>query len=315
MSAEALELSDSVVDHSAIAHMAPAMARAWLPSWLDGYVDAPDAVRARFAAELRAGLGGEPDAAVSAMLAAYASAGEEYRLYSADPLARRLSRRSMIALLSDTKLEGLHLLRAAVAEGPCLLVCNHVSYADTQATDVVLARNGAEDLADALVAVAGPKVYDTFFRRMAAICLNTLKTAQSAGLSQNEAGLSPREVGRVALETVRQAGELMAAGRLILLYAEGSRTRTGRLQPFLRAVTRYCALPGVRIVPVAQSGTDVLFPVDARAMRPAAIRLAFGDAVLPKDGGARVALEETWRRIAALLPERQRPAADTPAVA
>jgi len=300
-------------DPKLLAGLPPENARALLPAWLDGYLDAPDSVRSRFAAELNAALAETSDAALSAMLAALATVGDEYRLYPADPLARLMSRRSMPTLLTGATLEGLPFLRHAAAAGPCLLVCNHLSYADTQVTDLVMFQSGAEDLADAVIAIAGPKVYDTFFRHMAAICLNTLKTVQSTGIGDNEAGLSPREVGRIALGTLRQAGELMTAGRLPLLYAEGTRTRTGRLQPFLRAVTKYCAFRGMRIVPVAISGTDVLFPLLAHGMRPAAVRLAFGEPVEAEAGKAREALEEIWHRIAALLPEPHQPAPGTPA--
>lgn len=301
-------------DPRLVAGLPPETARAMLPAWLDSHLDAPQSVRSRFASELGAVLSETSDDELSAMLAALATVGDEYLPYLADPLARRMSRRSMPTLLTDATLEGLPLLRHAVAAGPCLLVCNHLSYADTQMTDLVMFQNGAEDLADAVIAVAGPKVYDTFFRRMAAICLNTIKTVQSTGIGDNEAGLSPREVGRIALGTLRQAGELMTAGRLPLLYAEGTRTRTGRLQPFLRAVTKYCAFPGLRIVPAAISGTDVLFPLFAHGMRPAAVRLAFGEPVQAEAGHAREALEETWRRIAALLPEPHQPAPGTPAL-
>ena len=298
-----------------IASLDLTVARQLIPSWLGGFVEAPPEVHARFVARIEAALAETTDDELRDMLRAFAEAGSDYVLYPASTAARRLSRRCMGTLLISADLVGVEHLRAAFESGPTLMLSNHLSYVDTQLTDLCLASSGEEDIADAIVAVAGPKVYGTAFRRMAASCLTTLKTAQSTSLLHNEAGLTPREVGRIALQTIAESGELMRQGRPILIYAEGSRTRTGQLQPFLRAVARYAGLPGVRIIPVAISGTDAIFPVGAEVMRPGPIQLAFGEPVVAAEYGAREAVEEAWRRVAALLPEGYRPTDETPPIA
>jgi 1-acyl-sn-glycerol-3-phosphate acyltransferase len=216
-------------------------------------------------------------------------------------------------MLLDAEVAGVDNLRGALGEGPCLLIGNHVSYADTQLTDALL-HPSAASIADGLVAVAGPKVYETPFRRLATIALNTLKTAQSTGLAQNDASLSPKAVTRIALSTIREVAALTTAGRAVILYAEGTRTRTGRLCSFLRGVTRYFRIEGLRIVPMALAGSDEFFPLGEKAVHPAGVRLAFGEALRPDEWGEAGALEETWRRVAAMLPERQRPAPDVPPI-
>ena len=59
-------------------------------------------------------------------------------------------------LLSDTlrenvllgrEVSGLEHLDAAIEAGPTLVLCNHLSYFDTQATDAALDRVGRPDLA------------------------------------------------------------------------------------------------------------------------------------------------------------------------
>lgn len=296
------------LDYAQVAAMEPALARELVPVWLGSYVEGPESDA--FAEAARAALAQTPDEELRTLLSGFGSVGSEYRLYPAEPAARRISRACMPLLLADLELSGLEAL-AEAARGPCLLLSNHLSYVDTQITDLLLASHLGEALADSVVAVAGPKVYGSPFRRLAALALSTLKTAQSAGLSYNEAGLSPREVARVALHTVEQAGALMAEGHPILIYAEGSRTRTGRLQPFMRAVNRYAALPGVKVVPVAIGGTDQLFPLDARAMRRAPVQLHFCEPFLATETGAKGAIDEAWRRVAAALPERHRPTPET----
>lgn len=298
------------LDYNQVAAMEPALAREVIPVWLASYVDGGPEIDAAFAANAREALARTTDEELRALLGSFVSVGEAYQRYPAQPAARRVSRACMPVLVRDAVVRGLDRLRE-VARGPCLLLSNHLSYVDTQVTDLLLARLAGEEFADGIYAVAGPKVYGSSFRRLAAISLNTLKTAQPSGLATNEAGLSPREVGRIALATVEEAGVLMAEGHPVLIYAEGSRTRTGRLQPFVRAVSRYAALPDVMVVPVAIGGTDELFPLDARTMRPASVQLTFCEPFPAAELGAKAAIDEAWRRVAAALPERHQPAPET----
>lgn len=302
------------LDYGQVAALEPALARQLIPEWLRGYVEGDPARCEAFVQAAREALEATSDEELASLLRSFATIGSQYVLYPAEPAARRLSRAAMPQLLTEARVEGAEGLLEA-ARGRCLLLSNHLSYVDTQVTDLLIASRISEDLADRIVAVAGPKVYGSPFRRLASISLSTLKTAQTAGLAYNEAGLSPREVGRIALATVEQAGELMAEGHPILIYAEGSRTRTGRLQPFLRAVSKYAALPDVTLVPVAIEGTEHVFPLDQKAMRPAAVRLVFGEPFPAAGLGAKGAVEQCWRRVAEALSEDHRPDPETPPLA
>ena len=219
----------------------------------------------------------------------------------------------MPPLVRDAQVDGVDHLRAALRQGPCLLLANHLSYVDTQLSDVLLAAHGAADLADLLVVNAGPKVYDEAFRRLAATSLSTLKTAQSSQLGSNAAALSPREVGRIAIETIAAARALMGEGRPVVLYAEGSRSRTGRLGSFLRPVSKYLRDPAVTVVPMAQWGSELVFPIDGDQLHPAAVGLRFGPAVAA--GAPQERVEQAWHGINALLPPRYQAAVGTAPVA
>lgn len=299
-----------------IASLPPDALRAAAPEWLASHVsDAAAAERATRV--LREVLAEASDADLETLREAFAAAGAEYRFYPANPLARRVSRAYLPAILSGMSVSGLEHLDAFLSGGPArrLLVGNHRSYVDTQLTDAVLVACGRAAVADRVVAIAGPKVYTDAFRRIAAIGLNTRKTAQSSAVATEQDSLTPRQLAAVALETLADCERLMDAGYLPLLYPEGTRTRTRRLQPFLRAAARYLAIPGARVLPVALTGADDAFPLGAAQLGPARVHLAFGApfeaAELPGRTGA---LAEAHARIAALLPPAAQPEPDAPAV-
>lgn len=293
-----------------LAQVDVSLIRAALPAWSAAHVEAPEAVRG----PLREAVGGllaeRSDAEIRALQAYFAEAGTEYRLYPAHPVARAITRVFMATLTGDHDLVGVGHLRRFLEDGPTrrLIVCNHLSYTDTQVTDVVLASEGLADLADRLVAIAGPKVYTEAWRRMAAIALNTRKTAQSSAVATEQDALSPRELAAVAFETIRECERLMDEGMIVLLYPEGTRARNGVLQPFLRAAHRYLSIPGLQVLPLAQTGTEAMYPVDSPIMFPTPVRLAFGEPFAAADyPGKAGALEEAARRVAALLPPAYAP--------
>jgi 1-acyl-sn-glycerol-3-phosphate acyltransferase len=290
-----------------LAHLTPAMARSLMPQWLGTFVVVAPEYEAQMIAQVDDLLSQSTDEEIAAALSHMATFGDGYELYPAQPLARSMTRLYMGALMHEATLTGLEHLRAASARGPVLLMSNHLAYCDTQVKDLLLLRAGAEDVAESIVAVAGPKVYGTVFRRMASAGLSTLKTAQSSGMATNAAGLSPREVAQIALQTVGRARDLMTAGRLVLIYGEGSRSRDGSLQPFLRAVRKYAAVPGLQIVPMAISGTNRMMPIGQVEMVGTPVQLRIGEAVTVETAGRTEAIEETWHRISGMLPEENRP--------
>ncbi|HCH66718.1 MAG TPA: hypothetical protein DFR83_28200 [Deltaproteobacteria bacterium] len=288
----------------------PARARAAIPRWLAGHIT-NNAAAERVEAELVALFSRWSDAQVAAQVdcVAHASMGEHAR--DAEPTCRLVSRTwaHHIALPGDVT--GLSHLRQAAAAGPTLVLCNHLSYIDTTGTDAILHRSGASDLADRLVALAGPKVYDSVFRSYATSCLNTLPTPQSSavtGASRSEM----RALLRRALASIRSAAELMAEGRILLLYAEGTRSRTGRLQPFLKAVARYLDVPDLRVVPMASWGSERIMPIGGEQITPAPMHLHIAPSfAVAECDGVRGALSRGWTAIAEHLPDSHAPLPDT----
>lgn len=286
----------------ALTQLPPAALRGLVPEFLAGYIADPAAAEA---SRTRIGgfLAGVPDDAVKAMIHHLAACGTAPIRWDADPTARTLSRLWCRDVLVDGGVTGLEHLDGP---GPTMVVCNHRSYLDTTATDALLAWHGRADLADRMAAVAGPKVYADLFRRFAAACLTTLPAPQSSTID-GAARLAPRELARLAQQAIQQAHDATAAGAIVLLYPEGSRTRTGRLRPFLPAVWRYLAIDGLRVVPAAILGTDDVLGVGADRLTPGRVSLTFGPPRVIEARGARDALQVLHGDVAALLPDFAQP--------
>jgi 1-acyl-sn-glycerol-3-phosphate acyltransferase len=134
-------------------------------------------------------------------------------------------------------------------------------------------------------------------------------------VATEQGALGPRELAAVAFETLEDCKRLMDEDWIILLYPEGTRSRTGRMQPFLRAAGRYLQIEGLRVLPMVQTGSDRVCPIGDPQMYPHAPRLAFGEPFLAGDfPGKHAALAEAHRRMATLLPEDDRPDVGAPAV-
>ena len=130
---------------------------------------------------------------------------------------------------------------------------------DANCLEVLLHRAGSP-LADKLTAIAGPKVYSSLKRRFSSLCFGTIKTPQSSALSTEDAVMNPREVARAARRSIEAAHERLRAGDALLVFAEGTRSRTYGLQPMLAGATRYLDGPDTYVLPVGITGTEALFP-------------------------------------------------------
>ncbi len=190
-----------------------------------------------------------------------AHTGADWTYYPSDPLARRIHH-----LLADRILDpGSALIGAehldAIAGKPVVVLANHLSYSDANLLETILHRAGGAALSDRLVAIAGPKVYSSVKRRFSALCFGTIKTPQSSALSSEAAVMNPREVARAARRAIDVAHDRLALGDALLVFAEGTRSRSTGLQPMLAAVSRYLDFPDLWILPVGIAGTEALFPI------------------------------------------------------
>ena len=114
----------------------------------------------------------------------------------------------------------------------------------------------------------------------------------------------------------RTALALLAAGRPIAIFPEGTRSSDGRLRPAKPGTALLAIRSGAPLVPAGIAGTQLLRPRGERLVRRHQITIRFGepfvlahqatghiDRELLAAGG-----EEITRRIATLLPAEQQPA-------
>ena len=228
------------------------------------------------------------------------------RVYPAVASCRALSRTYCRDILGDPQIDGVEQLDVALSRGPTLVLCNHVSYADANAVDSLLAWSGHTALADRLTVAVGPKVFEAPFRRLASSGMHIIPVPQPAGVSSRE---KMRDLAELARRSMKAAHGAMLEGNLGLVFPEGSRSRTQRLQPFQRGMRRWLRLEGLQVVPAALWGTEQVMPVSKEnELEPHPVRLLFAPPfAVGADGDATSILEQTFAAIAFRLPESMRP--------
>ena len=272
-----------------------------IPSFLAEYVHPGDGARERVRAGVERVLREATDAEWSRFARYIEVIGSEFGAWDADPLGRRLMRVTLEPVVKEgSSLLGLEHLDAATASGrPLLIAGNHLSYADPSVTQELFRRSHREVSAALLTAVAGPKVYREPLRLLGAAAMNTIKVAQSSAVASEQQPMSAREIARAARRALADAQRLMGEGRIVLLYPEGTRSRTGALGPFLKATARWATLPDLLVLPLALLGSDGCYTLEDDRLQPALIHGRFGPAVdtarLTADGMKREQVLETVR--------------------
>jgi long-chain acyl-CoA synthetase len=171
-------------------------------------------------------------------------------------------------------------------DGPVLLLPNHCSHLDTPSVLRALPRQLRRRLA---VAAAT----DYFFRtRLLAVVMPVLLNAFP---------FSREGAVRSSLE---RCGELVDRGWSVLVYPEGTRSVTGRLQPFRAGSGLLATELRVPVVPIGITGTHALLPKGSRRPRRGPVTVRIGPPIVlagqPSPTEATRALREA---VARLLPE------------
>jgi len=214
-------------------------------------------------------------------------------------------------MLPESGLTGRDHIRAVA--GQRVIICaNHLSYSDVNLLEILIHRAGEDDLADRLTAIAGPKVFTSRARRFSSLCFGTIKTAQSAEVASDDAVMNPRAIARASRLAIETALDRLRLGDAIVLFGEGSRSRTGQMQRILPAVARYFDDDDAWVMPVGLTGTEALFPVDATGIRRVRVTVHVGRPVRARDlreralNDRRLMVDAIGCAIADLLPEHYR---------
>jgi len=85
-----------------------------------------------------------------------------------------------------------------------------------------------------------------------------------------------RAKGSEAMKSIDRAAEAIKTGGSVILFAEGTRTRDGKLLPFKRGAFTLAAKSGVPVVPITINGSFKILPKASLDIRPSPIELLIG---------------------------------------
>lgn len=164
------------------------------------------------------------------------------------------------------------------ASGAFMLAANHASHADTAVIFAALPRALRKRV---VAAAAQDYFFDDGFRQfISRVLFNTIPV--------------PRKISAAA-DPLRHVVRALREGYGVVLYPEGTRSRTGELGPFRSGIGRLAAeFPEVPIIPVWLEGTARVLPKNGLPIpRPVKVRVHFGEPL--KSERAWLADKTTWK--------------------
>ena len=217
---------------------------------------------------------------------------------SVTPLARLLGLAARIGtqLFARVRFEGA--LDAIPAEGPVILAANHVSNVD----GVLL----------------GGWVIPRLSRQVQWLGKREMFGVPIMGQVVRRYGVHPVDRSGADLEAFRLAERILDEGQILLLFPEGTRSRDGSLQKPRDGLAMLALRTGATIVPIGVADTDRVWRRGQKLPRPwpgghVTVRVGQPFKVadelpggLDRKTAKSQATDVIMRRIAALLPERQR---------
>jgi 1-acyl-sn-glycerol-3-phosphate acyltransferase len=170
-------------------------------------------------------------------------------------LARKALWRVVLTVTGGLRVRGV----TRLPDGPCVIVANHNSHADTAALIAALPARRRP-----AVAAAADYWFDGTPGGLRALLSGT---GLRPWACQALCGAFPVRRGGGGTTDLEAAARLLAAGRDVVIYPEGSRSRDGSIGEFRHGAARLAVLSGVPIVPVAITGTRELLPASRTGAR------------------------------------------------
>ena len=173
------------------------------------------------------------------------------------------------------------------AEGPVLIVCNHISQADP-----------------VIIGVAAVPRKSYYFAKAELFRVPFLRGYVY------RMGAFPVERGGADRRALRLSREILSRGDMLLMFPEGKRYTDGRLRPGLSGAGSLALIPGVTVIPAAIWGSHRFGHKARVAFGPPLDMSDIDDG--PRAARSRRAVDRMMAAIAGLIPEAGGPVTEPP---
>lgn len=162
-------------------------------------------------------------------------------------------------------------------DGPLIFAANHRSHVDTGAIlDTMPPKVCKRTVVAAALDVFGPDTCNGLRRRLSKSALQLITAAGFHAFAFDRHG--------PPLRSVRTSTQLIKNGWHLLLYPEGTRSRTGEMGPFKAGVSVLAKFTGRPVIPVHVDGGEISQPFGRFLPGPGHIRVRYGEPMFFRKG-------------------------------